>query len=109
MAVAHVRIQSASWCIILSRLPAHLLLGSAIYTCLLSRLMTCTACPLPMFGLAQGGLLPKHDWDSIDRHWLAPVTQGSQLADFALEGPLDVFLSQPTALQVDTCGAHPAV
>jgi hypothetical protein len=32
--------------------------------------------------------------------WLAPVSHGSLLPDFALEGPVDLFLSQPTALQL---------
>lgn len=48
----------------------------------------------------QGGLLPRHDWESLDRDWLSPVSRGSQLQDFALQGPVDVFLTQPTALQV---------
>lgn len=48
----------------------------------------------------QGGLLPASDWDSLDRDWLSPVSRGSLLPDFALEGPVDVYLSQPTALQV---------
>ncbi|KAL4457665.1 hypothetical protein ABPG75_012530 [Micractinium tetrahymenae] len=53
-----------------------------------------------VLGTAEGGLLPRHDWESLDRDWLSPVRRGSQLQDFALEGPVDVFLAQPTALQL---------
>lgn len=56
-------------------------------------------CPAPTPPL-QGGLLPSSDWDSLDRDWLSPVSRGSLLPEFALEGPVDVYLSQPTALQV---------
>ncbi|KAL4442939.1 hypothetical protein ABPG77_008430 [Micractinium sp. CCAP 211/92] len=53
-----------------------------------------------VLGTAEGGLLPRQDWDSLNRHWLSPVSRGSQLQEFALEGPVDVFLTQPTALQL---------
>lgn len=56
--------------------------------------------PLPRPRAVQGGLLPASDWDSLDRDWLSPVARGSLLPDFALEGPVDVYLSQPTALQL---------
>lgn len=50
----------------------------------------------------QGGLLSRgsSDWDRVDRDWLSPVARGSLLPDFALEGPVDVYLAQPTALSV---------
>lgn len=61
-------------------------------------------CALRRPASMQGGLLPRQDWDSLDRHWLSPVSRGSQLQEFALEGPVDVFLTQPTALQVGRRG-----
>jgi hypothetical protein len=48
----------------------------------------------------QGGLLPRHDWEALERDWLNPVSRGSLLPDFGLEGPVDVHLAQPNALQV---------
>lgn len=48
----------------------------------------------------QGGLLPSTDWEAMHRQWLSPVARGSLLPDFALQGPVDVFLSRPTALQL---------
>lgn len=59
-------------------------------------------CPCLPCLTSQGGLLPASDWDSLDRDWLSPVSRGSLLPDFALEGPVDVYLTQPTALQVGT-------
>lgn len=53
-----------------------------------------------VLGSDEGGLLPGHDWDALDRDWLAPVSRGSLLPDSVLEGPLDVYLAQPTALQL---------
>lgn len=63
--------------------------------------------PLPRPRAVQGGLLPASDWDSLDRDWLSPVARGSLLPDFALEGPVDVYLSQPTALQVGMYALFP--
>ncbi|PSC72889.1 TUNICAMYCIN INDUCED 1 isoform A [Micractinium conductrix] len=53
-----------------------------------------------VLGAAEGGLLPRGDWDSLDRDWLSPVSHGSLLPEFALEGPVDIYLAQPTALQL---------
>lgn len=57
-------------------------------------------CCVHLGGCPQGGLLPAHDWDAIQSEWLSPVARGSLLPDFALEGPVDVYLATPTALQV---------
>ncbi len=45
-------------------------------------------------------MVPRTDWEALERNWVAPVTQGPQLPDFVLEGPLDLYLQKPTALQL---------
>lgn len=43
--------------------------------------------PAPQMPPAPQGaaVVPKTDWDALERHWVAPVSQGPLLPDFTLE------------------------
>lgn len=55
---------------------------------------------LPPSSVQAGAVVTRPDWELVERNWLAPITQGPLLPDFVLEGPLDLYLVQPTALQM---------
>ena len=50
--------------------------------------------------LLQGGLLPQGNWGALDRHFVQPIVHGSELPGFTVTGPLDLFLSKPSAVQL---------
>lgn len=40
------------------------------------------------------------DWASVEKNIIAPLRDGAALGDFTLEGPLDLYLTHPTYLQL---------
>jgi hypothetical protein len=48
----------------------------------------------------QGGLLATTNWEALENHLLRPMQDGPILPEFTLEGPLDLYFANPSAVQM---------
>lgn len=49
---------------------------------------------------SQGGVKREGDTHELEHAWLLPVQNGAQLAEFSLEGPLDIFMKPKQPIQL---------
>ena len=53
-----------------------------------------------MLPASQGGIRLRADWDAIESNLVRPLRDGAALPEFTLEGPLDLYFTPPTELQL---------
>ncbi|KAK9818111.1 hypothetical protein WJX72_007281 [[Myrmecia] bisecta] len=49
---------------------------------------------------SEGGLVAESEWEAVEKAWLQPLSEGAILPDFALAGPLELVLQEPSLVNL---------